>query len=71
MALARILQSEWTCNTKVAIFFLMLASEITITVFGSEREFLKILSRLYMWALLIKVLYEDYQKKGKSHWDNY
>ena len=56
MVLARMLQPEQTCDTKVAIFFLMLASEIIITVFGSERKFLKILSWLHMWASLISFL---------------
>ena len=40
------------CNNDVAMFFLMLASEITRIVFGFERKFSKILLRLQRWAFL-------------------
>ena len=51
--LARILWLKHICNIKVATLFLMLALEIIVTVFGSNRESSKIFLRLQMWVFLI------------------
>ena len=64
------LPSEWICNIKVAIFFLMLVSEIIMIVLRSKKDFLKILLRLWMLISIIFYFSKSLNEK-KSNQRNY
>jgi len=53
IVLAMILLLKYMCDIEVAQLFLMLVSVIMTTMFGSEKKFLKTLSRFQTWAFLI------------------